>query len=43
MVDDYKHDQDSASIYTKIEQGQIVAPYPIKDGFLMHGSCQKIL
>ena len=39
MVDDYKHDQDFVSIYEKIEQGQIVTPYSIKDGFLMHGLC----
>ena len=38
MVDDYKHDQDFASIYEKFEQHQIDAPYSIKDGFLMHGS-----
>ena len=39
MVDDYKHDQDFASIYEKLERGQMIAPYSIKDGFLMHGSC----
>ena len=39
MVYDYKHDQDFSSIYEKLEQGQVVARYSIKGGFLMHGSC----
>ena len=38
MVNDYKHDQDFSSIYEKHEQGQVVAPYSIKDGYLMHSS-----
>ena len=39
MVDDYKQDPDFASIYQKLEQGQMISPYSIKDGFLMHGQC----
>ena len=39
MVDDYKQDPDFASIYQKLKQGQMISPYSIKDGFLMHGQC----
>ena len=38
MVEEYKNDDDFATIYEKVEQGQMISPYSIKDGFLMHGS-----
>ena len=31
MVDDYKQDSNFASIYQKLEQGQMISPYSIKD------------
>ena len=38
MVEEYQNDDDFATIYEKVEQGQMISPYSIKDGFLMHGS-----
>ena len=37
MVEEYKNDDDFAVIYEKFEQGEMIYPYSIKDGFLMHG------
>ena len=38
MVEEYKNDNDFATIYKKVKQGHMIPPYSIKDGFLMHGS-----
>ena len=38
MIDDYKSDSDFAQIYEQVEQGVLVSPYPIKEGFFMFGS-----
>ncbi|MCO5563944.1 hypothetical protein L7F22_017596 [Adiantum nelumboides] len=37
MIDDYKSDTDFAQIYEQVEQGILVSPYSIKEGFLMFG------
>ena len=38
MVNDYAHEEEFTKIDKKVEQGQVIPPCSIKDGFLIYGS-----
>ena len=39
IINDYKSDTNFAKIYEQVEQGVLISPYSIKEGFLMFESC----
>ena len=42
-VDECTNDEDFATIYTKVEQGQEIPPYAIMDGFSMNEAASMLM